>query len=45
MKEPLKVFELDFESNLKIIRLVAKYKKRLIFPQLAKFMVLQMKNF
>lgn len=32
MKEPLKVFELDFESNLKIIRLVAKYKKRLIFP-------------
>ena len=32
MKEPLKVFELDFESNLKIIRLVAKFKKRLIFP-------------
>lgn len=32
MKDPLKVFELDFESNLKIIRLVAKFKKRLIFP-------------
>jgi len=32
VKSPLRVFELDFESNLKIIRLVSKYKKRLIFP-------------
>jgi nucleoside-diphosphate-sugar epimerase len=32
VKDPLKVFELDFESNLKIIRLVVKYRKRLIFP-------------
>jgi len=32
VKDPLKVFELDFESNLKIIRLIVKYKKRLIFP-------------
>lgn len=30
--EPLKVFQLDFESNLTVIKLVAKYKKRVIFP-------------
>ncbi len=30
--DPLKVFQLDFEANLKIIKWVAKYKKRLIFP-------------
>ena len=30
--DPLKVFELDFELNLKIIKLVVKFKKRLIFP-------------
>tara|TARA_Y100001970_G_scaffold289928_1_gene421808 strand:- start:2690 stop:3715 length:1026 start_codon:yes stop_codon:yes gene_type:complete len=32
VKDPIKIFELDFESNLKIIRWVAKYNKRLIFP-------------
>ena len=32
VKEPLKVFELDFEQNLHIVRLCAKYGKRLIFP-------------
>ena len=32
VKDPLRVFELDFEENLKIIRLCAKYKKRVIFP-------------
>lgn len=32
VKEPLRVFELDFEENLKIARLCVKYKKRLIFP-------------
>jgi nucleoside-diphosphate-sugar epimerase len=32
VKDPLKVFELDFEENLKIIRQCAKYKKRVIFP-------------
>lgn len=32
VKDPLRVFELDFESNLKVIRHVVKYKKRLIFP-------------
>jgi nucleoside-diphosphate-sugar epimerase len=32
VKEPLRVFELDFEANLEIIRLCVKYKKRLIFP-------------
>jgi nucleoside-diphosphate-sugar epimerase len=32
VKEPLKVFELDFEENLKIARLCVKYGKRLIFP-------------
>jgi nucleoside-diphosphate-sugar epimerase len=32
VKEPLKVFELDFEANLPIVRLCVKYSKRLIFP-------------
>jgi len=32
VKEPLKVFELDFEANLPIIRHSVKYKKRVIFP-------------
>lgn len=32
VKEPLRVFELDFEENLKIIRLAVKYGKRIIFP-------------
>lgn len=32
VQNPLKVFELDFESNLYVIRAVAKYKKRVIFP-------------
>lgn len=32
VKNPLGVFELDFESNLEIIRLCVKYKKRVIFP-------------
>lgn len=32
VKDPLKIFQLNFESNLKIIKLIAKYKKRLIFP-------------
>lgn len=30
--DPLRVFELDFESNLEIVRHCVKYKKRLIFP-------------
>jgi nucleoside-diphosphate-sugar epimerase len=32
VKEPLRVFELDFESNLEIIRLCVDFKKRIIFP-------------
>jgi len=32
VKEPLRVFELDFEENLEIIRMCVKYDKRLIFP-------------
>jgi len=32
VKEPLKIFELDFESNLKIVKWVAKYGKHIIFP-------------
>ena len=32
VKEPLRVFELDFEANLPIVRAAAKYGKRLIFP-------------
>ncbi len=31
-RNPLRVFELDFEENLRIVRYCAKYKKRLIFP-------------
>lgn len=32
VKEPLRVFELDFEENLNIVRLCVKYGKRLVFP-------------
>jgi nucleoside-diphosphate-sugar epimerase len=32
VKDPLRVFELDFEENLKIVRQCAKYRKRVIFP-------------
>ncbi|MFZ1319888.1 MAG: bifunctional UDP-4-keto-pentose/UDP-xylose synthase [Candidatus Nitrotoga sp.] len=32
VKEPLRVFELDFEANLPIVRTAVKYKKHLIFP-------------
>ena len=32
VREPLKVFGLDFEENLQIVRQCVKYKKRLIFP-------------
>ncbi|MCX8023359.1 MAG: bifunctional UDP-4-keto-pentose/UDP-xylose synthase [Syntrophorhabdaceae bacterium] len=32
VREPLKVFNLDFEENLKIVRLCVKYNKRLLFP-------------
>lgn len=31
-RNPLRVFELDFEENLKIIRGCVKHKKRIIFP-------------
>lgn len=30
--EPIRVFELDFEDNLVIVRLCVKYKKRVIWP-------------
>ena len=32
VKTPLAVFELDFEENLRIIKSVAKYGKRVVFP-------------
>ena len=32
VKDPLRVFELDFEANLAVVRQCAKYKKRIIFP-------------
>ncbi len=32
IEDPLGVFELDFEENLRIIRQCVKYKKRVIFP-------------
>ncbi|WP_039906989.1 bifunctional UDP-4-amino-4-deoxy-L-arabinose formyltransferase/UDP-glucuronic acid oxidase ArnA [Candidatus Regiella insecticola] len=31
-RNPLRVFELDFEENLKIVRDCVKYKKRIVFP-------------
>ena len=30
--DPLRVFELDFEANLRIVKLAVKHNKRLIFP-------------
>ncbi len=32
VREPLRVFELDFEANLPIVRSAVRYGKRLIFP-------------
>jgi nucleoside-diphosphate-sugar epimerase len=32
VKEPLKVFELDFEANLPIVRSCVKHRKHLVFP-------------
>ena len=32
VKQPLRVFELDFEANLPIVRQAVKYGKRLLFP-------------
>lgn len=32
VQNPLRVFELDFEANLEIIRLCVQYNKRIIFP-------------
>jgi len=32
VREPLRVFELDFEANLKIVRDCVRYGKRLVFP-------------
>ena len=32
LTHPLWTFELDFEQNLKVVRMCAKYKKRVIFP-------------
>ena len=32
IKDPLRVFELDFEANLPIVRAAVRYQKRLIFP-------------
>jgi nucleoside-diphosphate-sugar epimerase len=32
VKDPLRVFELDFEANLPIVRACVRHKKRLVFP-------------
>jgi nucleoside-diphosphate-sugar epimerase len=32
VREPLRVFELDFEANLPIVRACVKHRKRLLFP-------------
>lgn len=32
VKDPLRVFKLDFEANLDVVKLCVKHKKRIIFP-------------
>ncbi len=32
VRNPLRVFKLDFEENLRIVRYCAQYKKRIVFP-------------
>jgi nucleoside-diphosphate-sugar epimerase len=32
VRSPLSVFELDFEENLRIVKMAAKYGKRIVFP-------------
>jgi nucleoside-diphosphate-sugar epimerase len=32
VKDPIRVYELDFEANMEIVRQCVKYKKRLVFP-------------
>lgn len=32
VRNPLRVFELDFEENLRVVRYCAKYNRRIIFP-------------
>ncbi|MFO0981101.1 MAG: bifunctional UDP-4-keto-pentose/UDP-xylose synthase [Planctomycetota bacterium] len=32
VKEPIEVFELDFEENLRVVRQCVRYRKRLVFP-------------
>jgi len=32
VRNPLRVFELDFEENLRVVRYCVKYSKRLVFP-------------
>jgi nucleoside-diphosphate-sugar epimerase len=32
VRDPLRVFELDFEANLEVVRHCVKYRKRLLFP-------------
>jgi len=32
VRDPLRVFELDFEENLKVVRQIVRYRKRLVFP-------------
>jgi nucleoside-diphosphate-sugar epimerase len=32
VREPLRVFELDFEANLPIVRSCVRYRKRIVFP-------------
>lgn len=32
VKDPLRIFELDFEANMRVVRLCVKHKKRILFP-------------
>ncbi len=45
-RNPLRVFELDFEENLKLVRYCVKYNKRVIFPSTSEvYGMCQDKNF
>ncbi len=45
VKEPLRVFELDFEANLTIVRQCVEFKKRLLFPSTSEvYGMCQMQN-
>lgn len=44
VRDPLSVFELDFEANLEIVRHCVRYKKRLVFPSTSEVYGMSMDN-